>query len=58
MTTHPNDNDAWPPLDPTDEELAALIQDRPEEPEDLPQEAEDIPFADVDSEEIDPTLVH
>jgi hypothetical protein len=58
MTTLPNDNDAWPPLDPTDEELAALIQDRAEEPEDLPQEAEDIPFADVDSEEIDPTLVH
>ena len=47
MTIHHFDDDNWPPDDPTDEELEALIHDLEEEP-DLPEELEELPFADVE----------
>ena len=51
-TDFTNDEDDWPPFDPTDEELEALSKNLEEEPEDLPDEAPDIPFPDIDAEEI------
>ena len=48
MTIHHFDDDNWPPDDPSDEELEALIQDLEEEPADLPEEPDDLPFADVE----------
>ena len=48
MTTHPFDDDNWPPDDPTDEELEVLAHDLEEEPDDLPEELEELPFADVE----------
>ena len=57
MTTQPLDDDDWPPDDPTDEELEALIHDLEENPADFGAEPEDLPFGEVDDEEIDPTLL-
>jgi len=57
MTTHLFDDDNWPPDDPTDEELEALIEDLEAEPGDLPEEPEERPFADVDAEEINRELL-
>jgi hypothetical protein len=52
MTIHHFDDDNWPPDDPTDEELEALIHDLEEEPADLLVELEELNFVDVDDEEI------
>ena len=57
MTTHLFDDDNWPPDNPTDEELEALIEDLEAEPGDLPEEPEELPFADVDAEEINRELL-
>ena len=57
MTTHPLDDDDWPPDDPTDEEQEVLSHDLEEEPADFPEEPEDLPFGEVDDEEIDPTVL-
>ena len=48
MNNLPED-DAWPPDDPTDEELEALTRalELGGNPDDCPDETEEIPFADL-----------
>ena len=53
------DDDAWPPDDPTDEELEPLTRalELEGEPDDCLDKAEEIPFADLDAEELPPEML-